>query len=62
MISGARQDKACEMIGLSESTLQRWQVDGVVGEDKRQTATRSAPINKLTNDERQAVMAVCNVE
>ena len=62
IISGARQDKACEMIGLSTRTLQRWQVNGVVGEDKRPTATRPAPINKLSNDERQAVMAVCNVE
>jgi putative transposase len=50
------------MIGLSARTLQRWQVNDVVGEDKRPTATRSAPINKLSNDERQAVMAVCNVE
>ena len=33
-----------------------------MGEDKRPTATRPAPINKLSNDERQAVMAVCNVE
>lgn len=62
IISGARQDKACDVIGLSARTLQRWQANGVVGEDKRPTATRPAPINKLSNDERQAVMAVCNVE
>jgi putative transposase len=62
IISGARQDNACEMIGLSTRTLQRWQVNGAVGEDKRPTATRPAPINKLSDDERQAVMAVCNVE
>jgi putative transposase len=58
--SGARQDKACEVIGLSARTLQRWQVNGIIGEDKRPTAARPTPINKLTDDERQAVITVCN--
>jgi putative transposase len=35
---------------------------GVVSEDRRSAATRPAPINKLSGDERQAVIAVCNVE
>ena len=58
--SGARQDRACEVIGLSARTLQRWQVNGIIGEDKRPTAARPTRINKLTDDERQAVITVCN--
>ncbi len=62
IVSGARQDEAYEMIGLSTRTLQRRQVNVVVSEDKRPIATRPAPVNKLSNDERQAVMAMCNVK
>ena len=60
--SGARQDKACEAIGLSTRTLQRWRIDGVIGEDKRPAAIRSEPLNKLSVQERQAVIDVCNIE
>ena len=60
--SGARQDKACEVIGLSTRTLQRWHVEGVIGEDKRPIATRPEPLNKLSDEERQAVIDVCNME
>ena len=58
--SGARQDKACEVIGLSTRTLQRWRTDGVIGEDKRPTAIRPEPRNKLSKAEIQAVIDVCN--
>jgi putative transposase len=51
--SGARQDKACEVIGLSIRTLQRWRIDGAIGEDKRSTAIRPEPQNKLSAKERQ---------
>ena len=60
--AGARQDKACEVIGLSTRTLQRWRIDGVIGEDKRATAIRPEPQNKLSAQERQAVIDVCNEE
>lgn len=50
------------MIGLSIRTLQRWRIDGVIGDDKRPTAIRPAPLNKLSAKERQAVIDVCNVE
>ena len=60
--AGARQDKACEVIGLSTRTLQRWRIDGGIGEDKRPTAIRPEPLNKLSARERQAVIDVCNVE
>ncbi len=60
--SGARQDKACEVIGLSTRTLHRWGIDGGIGENKRPTAIRPEPLNKLTAKERQDATDVCNVE
>lgn len=60
--SGARQDKACEMIGFSTRTLQRWRIDGAIGADKTPTATRPNPGNKLSEAERQSVIDVCNSE
>ena len=60
--SGARQDKACEMIGFSTRTLQRWRIYGEIGADKRPTALRSEPGNKLSQAERQAVIDACNSE
>ena len=46
--SGARQDKACKVIGLSARTLHRWRIDDSIGSDKKPTATRSEPLNKLS--------------
>jgi hypothetical protein len=59
---GARQDKACDVIGLSTRTLQRWRIEGEIGADKRPTATRPEPRNKLSKAERHAVIDVCNSE
>ena len=58
--SGARQDKACEIIGLSVITLQGWRAEGAITADKRPTAIRPTPINKLTKDEVQAILEICN--
>ena len=58
--AGARQDKACEVIGLSTLTLQRWRIDSGIGEDKRPTATRPEPLNKLSAQECQVVIDICN--
>jgi hypothetical protein len=33
--SGARQAQACDVLGLSGRTLQRWQAGGVVHADQR---------------------------
>jgi len=59
--SGARQDKTCEVIGLSTRMLKRWRIEGSIGEDKRATANRPEPRNKLSPQERQADIDVCNV-
>lgn len=59
---GARKARACEAIGISIRTLQRW-IDsdtGAVTEDMRRTSERPAPHNKLTEEEQLAVLAICN--
>lgn len=58
--NGARKGTACETVGLTIRTFQRW-VDGVsVKADLRSGADRPTPANKLTDDERQAVLDCCN--
>lgn len=59
---GARLAPCCELVGIDERTYQRW-LPGDVGkikEDARPHATRSTPANKLSDEERQAVLDVCH--
>ena len=59
--SGARRDKAAEELGYPARTLRRWlDDDGGVQADKRPEAIRPPPANRLTDEERQAVLAICN--
>jgi putative transposase len=58
--AGARQDRACGAIGLSERTLQRWQHEPLCG-DQRPTRVQT-PKNRLSEQERQQVLAVANSE
>ena len=55
--AGARLSEACQSIGLSERTLQRW---GKGSHDRRPTASRPAPKNKLSAEEEQQVLAICH--
>lgn len=57
--SGARQKQSCEVIELSVRTYQRWVKDGIVN-DRRTTTARCSPVNKLSELERQRILAVCN--
>ena len=55
---GARQHKACEVVGISEKTLERWRKTPC---DKRKQAGRDRnPANKLTQAEKDRIIAVCN--
>ena len=54
---GARQSKACAVLGLDPRTLQRWTAGAV--EDQRRGPKRS-PENKLSEVERKQVLAVVN--
>ncbi|MCL1115622.1 IS3 family transposase, partial [Shewanella basaltis] len=60
--SGARKEKACEEIGLSIRTLQRWLEHGEIIADKRPAADKPEPRNKLTEAEQQAILAISNQE
>ena len=55
-LAGARKHKACAVIGLSIRTIQRWQAEAEISADKRPTAHRPAPSNKLTEEERQLII------
>jgi putative transposase len=56
--AGARQDRACAAISLSERTLQRWQRDVLRGD--RRPARVQAPNNRLSALERARLLAVAN--
>jgi transposase InsO family protein len=56
--AGARQEQACELIGMSAKTLQRWSQPSN-NKDGRIEAIRS-PQNKLTAFERQRILKVAN--
>jgi len=57
--AGARQAHACEVLGLSERTLQRWQTGETVHCDQRPSRDYQPP-HKLTEIERAQVLAVAN--
>ena len=59
---GARRAKVCDLLGIHTRTLSRWQDDtGQVRPDGRPEADRSAPANKLSEEERQRILEVCNL-
>jgi putative transposase len=59
--AGARQSAACAEIGLSPRTLQRRKepTGGICG-DRRPSAERPTPANKLSEEERDRIVATCN--
>ena len=57
--AGARQAKACEILGLSERTIQRWQTGETVRCDQRPIRSYQPP-HKLTDIERAKVLAIAN--
>ncbi|MCB2298159.1 hypothetical protein [Clostridium tagluense] len=56
IMSGSRLYEVCETVGISARTYERWYVDGEVTEDKRPTAERSKPSNKLTKELMEPVL------
>jgi putative transposase len=59
--AGASLTAACAALGLSPRTLQRWQDPaGVIREDRRPSAERPAPANRLSEVERDRIVATCN--
>lgn len=61
--TGAREAAACAEIGLSQRTLRRWLgPDGEIREDRRPCAERPVPANKLSEEERDRIVATCNAQ
>jgi len=58
--AGAREEKACTELEITLRTLQRWRLDTQGQGDRRPTAQRPIPKNKLTIDEEQQILAVTN--
>ncbi|WP_444943943.1 IS3 family transposase [Microbulbifer sp. ZKSA006] len=58
--AGARKAPACDEAGISLRTLQRWRGEEGAKEDLRPNAQRPIPKNRLTEEERKTVLAVCN--
>src|SRR5919199_1288574 len=58
--AGARRAQACAELGLDERTCRRWRARDGAPEDRRPTAPRPTPRNKLSEEERKAVLDACN--
>lgn len=58
--AGAGTGRACEEMGISLRTFQRWTREGEVQADRRPVAVRPPPDNKLTPLERQRVLDTIN--
>ena len=58
--AGARHAQACAELGIDERTCRRWRARDGLPQDRRSTAPRPAPGNKLLEEERQAVLDVCH--
>ena len=60
MAQGARQEKACALLGISARTYQRWTREGGTEPDRRPEAPRPVPANRLSETERERILEVCN--
>lgn len=57
--SGARQEKACAIMGINPKTIQRWRKSNELRADGRQTR-EFIPANKITKAVRQKILALVN--
>jgi len=57
---GARLAPACQTMGISARTYQRWTRGGGPKADGRPDAERPVPANKLSDEERQSVLNICH--
>lgn len=65
MTAGARQVKACQVIGIDPRTLRRWQKQLLISQevqDQRKTAAADrVPANKLSKAEQLQIIKTCNL-
>jgi len=57
---GARLKSACKEAGMSVRTYRRWYKNGEIQLDQRPLVVRSAPANKLSDEECQTIVATSN--
>lgn len=57
---GAGKQKSCEIIGISIRTFQRWESKSSTIDQR--TVVIKTPVNRLTEEERQEILNVCNEE
>lgn len=62
--AGARQRAACDVLEIDVRTLQRWKKamreDNDLADRRKAAATLRVPANKLSAEERQAILEVCH--
>ena len=59
--AGARLESACEVVGISARTLQRWRDEAGIREDARTAAAQERiPANRLSDAEREEILSVVN--
>jgi len=58
--AGARLKPACALMGITARTYQRWTAAGGIRPDRRPDAVRPLPSHALSDEERQAIVTVCN--
>ena len=54
--------QACNELGISKRTYNRWKNSDSNYIDKRTICARSEPVNKLTPEEKQEILDICNSE
>ena len=60
VVAGAHPKRACAVLEIGLRTYRRWTQGGGLKSDGRPEAERGAPANKLTPQEQEAILAVCN--
>jgi len=58
--AGAREKMACLEMRIHQRTLQRWRNKTTPLEDQRPRASRPIPKNKLSEEEQQSIITICN--
>ena len=53
---GARQSKACEILGVNPRSVQRYKIEPVIGDKRKGPVT--VPFNKLSNFEREKIKSI----
>lgn len=59
-VQGARTSKACQELGISTRTYQRWSKQGSETKDKRPERVYVKPKNKLSKTEKEKIIKICN--